>query len=124
MQLLHNHQSSMTQRQLSSINHLKHGRTYIASTRPHDGHGAKSTKSFARLTSALWYVVNHDSCINDLTCTQIWACIMFMCLELDRANISQAVTDNFLKDLKMNTNGKDDIPSKEEFADIQRFQLW
>ena len=36
----------------------------------------------------------------------IFACIMFMSLELDRANISQAVTDNFLSDLGMNTNGK------------------
>lgn len=30
---------------------------------------------------------------------------MFMSLELDRANIQQAVTDNFLKELHMNTNG-------------------
>ncbi|KAE9375244.1 MFS general substrate transporter [Stipitochalara longipes BDJ] len=34
----------------------------------------------------------------------IWACIMFMALELDRSNLAQAVTDNLLKELKMNTN--------------------
>lgn len=39
----------------------------------------------------------------------VFAAIMFMALELDRSNISQALTDNFLEDLGMNTNGKSDV---------------
>ncbi|KAI0400694.1 MFS general substrate transporter [Xylaria palmicola] len=34
----------------------------------------------------------------------LWACIMFFALQVDRNNLTQVVSDNFLEDLGMNTN--------------------
>ncbi|KAH7117088.1 major facilitator superfamily domain-containing protein [Dendryphion nanum] len=40
--------------------------------------------------------------IDKRICT--WVCLMFFALQLDRGNISQALSDNFLHDLGLNTN--------------------
>ncbi len=44
------------------------------------------------------------SLMNPVVC--LWACVMFFSLQIDRGNISQAVSGTFLKDLHLNTNGR------------------
>ena len=54
----------------------------------------------------------------------LWACIMFIALEIDRANIYSAVTDTFFKDLRLNTNGNSSLhPFRSLLICIQDYNL-
>jgi hypothetical protein len=35
----------------------------------------------------------------------LWACVMFFSLQIDRTNLTQAVSGTFLEDLKISTDG-------------------
>lgn len=57
--------------------------------------------------SARWTWAEELPLINKLDWKiTLWACIAFFALDLDRGNLSQANTDNFLEDLGLSTNGK------------------
>lgn len=57
--------------------------------------------------SARWTWAEEYSLIRKIDVRiMIYVCIMFMALELDRSNLAQALTDNMLPELNLNTNGK------------------
>ncbi|KZT08560.1 MFS general substrate transporter [Laetiporus sulphureus 93-53] len=55
--------------------------------------------------NARWTWREETRLVRKIDCRiMIWAIIMFFCLDLDRSNLSQANTDNFLQDLHMTTD--------------------
>jgi len=61
---------------------------------------------FTSFSSKCWLRDSLDALIRKIDRRiMIFAAIMFMALELDRSNITQALTDNLLGDLGMTTNG-------------------
>ncbi len=51
---------------------------------------------------------------------------MFFSLQVDRGNLAQAVSDNMLNDLNMNTNGQSPFQAREAriISNFDRLQLW
>ena len=54
----------------------------------------------------LWAVCSLQNRSGEGTSNQVWQCIMFFGLQVDRGNLAQAVSDNMLDDLGLDTNGK------------------
>jgi len=67
--------------------------------------GAKYESRHVFDASLTWSKEEEKKLIRKLdwrVCT--WACVMFFALQMDRGNITQALSDNMLSDLKLNTN--------------------
>lgn len=101
--------SSTTQRHSSCIAHPRPMRMLIGSTLPLAGRGERKscagTLSLSVVSASLTYTSIQKRLVRKIDCRiMIWTVLMFFCLDLDRSNLSQANTDNFLPDLHMTTD--------------------
>lgn len=86
---------------------LPNGRIRIASIPSSDGHGRRNlyVPSFTVISTRVSHCSLSQKIVRKIDYRiMIWAWLMFFSLDLDRTNISQANTDNFLEDMNMTTN--------------------
>jgi hypothetical protein len=56
-------------------------------------------------SSGIWLTILFQGIVRKIDIRiMIWASVMFFALDLDRGNVSQANTDNFLEELNMTTD--------------------
>jgi hypothetical protein len=67
-----------------------------------DREGREAGRSKGRTIISMLIVRHSRYQVDWKICT--WVCLMFFALQLDRGNISQALSDNMLQDLQMDTN--------------------
>ncbi|QRW04072.1 major facilitator superfamily transporter [Ceratobasidium sp. AG-Ba] len=71
------------------------------STRPHDNYEGLHRWD----PTATWDAKEEKALVRKIDIRLMtWLCLMFFGLQIDRGNIGNALTDNFLKDLKLTTN--------------------